>query len=72
MEGTNGEELEKFIFVDLNLTYVVAKFELARRLVEKVGQRQRLCNCVNSHFLRATHRQGEGGGGRFVNFFDRS
>ena len=21
--------------------------------MEKVGQRQRLCNCVNSHFLRA-------------------
>ena len=40
--------------------------------MDKVGQRQRLCNCVNSQILRATHRQGEGEEGRFVNFFDRS
>ena len=41
----------EFIFIDLNLTYVVAKFELARYLVEKIGQAQRLCNCVNSQIL---------------------
>ena len=28
--------------------------------------------CVNSQILRATHRPGEGGGGRLVNFFDTS
>ena len=47
----------------------MAKFEHARCLVEKVEQGQRLFNCVNSQFFRATHRQGDGGGGRFVNFF---
>ena len=47
-------------------------FELARCLVEKVGQRQRLCNWVNSQILRATHRPVECGGERLVNFFDIS
>ena len=34
--------------IDLNHTYVVAKLKLAKCFVEKVGQGQRLCNCVNS------------------------
>ena len=73
MGGTDGERVRcEFLLIELNPTYFVAKFELARCFVEKVGQRQRLCNCVNSQILRATHRQREGGGGRFVNFFDRS
>ena len=50
----------------------MVNFELARCFVEKVGQCQRLCNCVNSQILRATHRPGEGGGGRLVNFFNTS
>ena len=29
----------------------MAKFELAKCVVEKVGQGQKLCNCVNSHIL---------------------
>ena len=29
----------------------MAKFELAKCLVEKVGQGQRLCNCVNAKIL---------------------
>ena len=32
----------EYIFIDLKPTYVVAKFELARCLVKKVGQGQRL------------------------------
>ena len=72
MGRTNGKRGCEFIFIDLNLTCVVAKFELARCIVEKVGHGKRLCNCVNSQFLRATYKQGEGGGERFVNFCDRS
>ena len=36
-----GEGWE-FIFIDLNPTYVVANFELARCLVEKVGEGQKI------------------------------
>ena len=37
----------EIVLIDFNPAYVVAKFELAKCLVEKVGQGQRLCNCVN-------------------------
>ena len=47
-------------FYIAQLYYVVAIFELAGCLVEKVGQGQRLCNCVNNQFFRAIHMQGEG------------
>ena len=32
--------------IDLNPSYVLAKFELDHYLLGKVGQGQRLCNCV--------------------------
>ena len=35
---------------DLNHAYVVAKYELAKYVVEKVGKGQRLCNCEHSEF----------------------
>ena len=41
----------ELFLIELNHAYVVAKFELARFFVEKVGQRQRLCNCVNSQIF---------------------
>ena len=47
--------------IELNTTYVVAKFELARCLVEKVRQGQRLCNCVNSQILEGYPTQGQEG-----------
>ena len=48
------------------LIYVVAKFELAKCAVEKVGQGQRLCNFVNIQILEgypqaaARGKDGEG------------
>ena len=39
-------------------TYVVAKFELATGVVGKVGQLQRLCNCVNSQIFEGYPRGG--------------
>ena len=36
----------EIVLIDLNPTYVVAKFELAKCFVEKVGMGQRLCNCT--------------------------
>ena len=53
--GVEGE-MEKGLWMFFDraqpYTYVVAiKYELARCLVEKVEQGQRLCNCVNSQFL---------------------
>ena len=58
-----------FFLIELNSAYVVAKFELARCLVEKVGQRQRLCNCVNSQIFEGYPRVGETDGKWVVNFF---
>ena len=34
--------------IERTYLYVVAEFKLAKCLVGKVGQGQRLCNCVNS------------------------
>ena len=67
--GTGGKGIVIFFDRAQRSTYVVAKFELARCFVEKVGQSQRLCNCVNNQFFRAA--QGwEGRMGRgFVNIF---
>ena len=49
---------------------LVAKFELAKCLVEKVGQSQRLCNCVNSLiFWKATDGQGGRDGKGVVKLF---
>ena len=39
----------------------MAKFKLAKFVVEKVGQGQRLCNCVNIQICRATQGQGMDG-----------
>ena len=51
----------------------MANFELARCFVEKVEQRQRLCNCVNIVKSFEGYPQARvGGGGRLVNFFDTS
>ena len=62
----------EFFFIELNPAYVVTKFELARCLVEKVEQGQRLCNCVNSQIFEG-YPQARGGWRRgFVKFFDRS
>ena len=41
----------EFIFIYLNFTYVVAKFDFARCLVENVGHGQRLWNCVKSQIF---------------------
>ena len=46
----------------------MAIFELARCLVEKVGQRQRLCNCVNSQIFEGYPGVG-GTDGKDVVFF---
>ena len=46
MGGTDGKGVVIFFSIELNPTYVVAKFELTRCLVEKVGQRQRYCVIV--------------------------
>ena len=32
------------------MPYVVAKYQLAKYAVEKVGKGQRLCNCAHSEF----------------------
>ena len=32
------------------MPYVVAKYELAKYVVEKVGKGQRLCKCAHSEF----------------------
>ena len=62
----------EFFLIELNPAYVLAKFELARCLVEKVEQGQRLCNCVNSQIFEG-YPQARGGWRRgFVKFFDRS
>ena len=65
----------EIVLIDLNTTYVLAKFELAKclgeKVVEKVGQGQRLCvNIVQ--FWRATHRQKEDGEGDCEICSDRS
>ena len=62
----------EFFSIELNPAYVVTKFELARCLVEKVEQGQRLCNCVNSQIFEGYPQARVGGGGRLVNFFDTS
>ena len=48
----------EIVLIDLNPTYVVTLFELAKCLVENFDQGRRLCDCVNSQIWRATHRQG--------------
>ena len=48
----------EIVLIDLNPTYVVAKFERAKCFVEKVGQGQRLCYCVNSQLLKGYPRAG--------------
>ena len=48
------------------------KFELARWLVEKVGQRQRLCNCVNIQIFEGYPEVGGTDRKGVVNFFDRA
>ena len=67
--GTDGEVVVDFFFIELNPAYLVAKFELTRWLVEKVGQRQRLCNCVNSQIFEGYPGVGETDGKWVVNFF---
>ena len=52
MRETDGKGVVNFFLIELNAAYVVTKFELARCLVGKVGQRQRLCNCVNSQIFK--------------------
>ena len=64
-----GEEGCEIILKDLNPTYVVAKFELAKCLVEKVGQGQKLCNCVNSQILEDYPRAGGTDGKGVVKLF---
>ena len=63
-----GEGWE-FIFIDLNLTYVVAKFENARCLVEKVGHGQRLWNCVNGQIFEGYPGAGGTNGEGVENIF---
>ena len=55
-------------FIELNPAYVVAKFELARCLVEKVEQGQRLYNCVNGQIFEGYPGVGETDGKGVVNF----
>ena len=40
----------------------MAKFELVKCLVLKVGQNKRMCNCVYSQILEGYPRTGGGGG----------
>ena len=50
----HGEEWEggcEIVLIELNPFYAVPKFELAKCLMKKVGQSQRLCNCVNSQIF---------------------
>ena len=49
-EGGMGRRM-RIYFIDLNPTYVVANFELAMCLVEKVEEGQRLWNCLNSQIF---------------------
>ena len=49
--GTDGKRVVNFFLIELNFTYVVAKRELARFLVEKVEQGRKLCNCANSQIF---------------------
>ena len=59
----------EYIFIDLKLTYVVAKFELARCLVKKVGQGQRLWNCVERQIFEGYPGVGRTNGERVENLF---
>ena len=61
-----------FFLIELNPAYVVAKFELARFLVEKVEQGQRLCNCVNSQIFEGYPGVGGTDEKGVVNFFYRA
>ena len=54
---------------ELNPAYVIAKFEPAMCLVEKVGQGQRLCNCVNTKILEGYPRAGGTDGKGVVKLF---
>ena len=63
-----GEGWE-FIFIDLNPTYVKAKFELARCLVEIVRQGERWCHCVNSQIFKGYPGVGERNGEMVENLF---
>ena len=56
--------------IELNLAYVVAKFELTRWLVEKVGERQILCNCVNGQIFEGYPGVGGTDEKWVVNFFE--
>ena len=60
---------EFFFLIELNPAYVVTKFELARRHVEKVEQGQRLCNCVNSQIFEGYPGVGGTDEKWVVNFF---
>ena len=59
----------EFIFIYLNPTYVVAKFELARCLVEIVRQGERLCHCVNSQIFKGYPGVGGRNGEKVENLF---
>ena len=67
--GTDGKGDVNFLLIELNPAYVDAKFELARWLVEKVGQRQRLWNCVNSQIFEGYPGVGGTDEKGVVNFF---
>ena len=67
-EGQMGRGWE-FIFIDLNLTYAVATFELARCLVEKVRHGQRLWNCVERQIFEGYPGVGGTNGEEVENLF---
>ena len=68
-EGQMENGLWIFFLIELNPAYVVTKFELARRHVEKVEQGQRLCNCVNSQIFEGYPGVGGTDEKWVVNFF---
>ena len=59
----------EIVLIELSPAFDTAKFELARCLVKKVGQGQRLCNCVNSQTLEGYPQARGGWRGRFVKLF---
>ena len=58
-EGNGWKQGCEIILIDLNPTYVVAKFELAKCFVGKGDQGQRLCTSVNTQILEDYPRAGK-------------
>ena len=68
-QGDRWKRYCEIFLIEFNPTYVVAKFKLATCVVEKVGQGQRLCNCVNIQIFEGYPGAGGTDGKGVVTFF---